>query len=115
MCLFFFSELFFHSAKMLRISDVLGRSLGSFKSNLLRRLFCNYKLESVLRKKTVEKIKPMTFKCLLLCCQMHHRGRCLLLAFGKTEIQQIDVFTKKTIYMGKKLNTLMTGDTLSLD
>lgn len=57
----------------------------------------------------------MTFKCLLLCCQMHYRGRCLLLAFGKTEIQQIEVFPKKQFIWEEKLNTLMTGDTLNLE
>lgn len=57
----------------------------------------------------------MTFKCLPLCCQMYHQGRCLLLAFGKTEIQQIDVFPKKQLIWEEKLNTLMTGDTLNLE
>ena len=46
---------------------------------------------------------------------MYHRGRCRLLAFGKTEIQQIDVFPKKQFIWEEKLNTLMTGDTLNLD
>lgn len=57
----------------------------------------------------------MTFKCLLLCCQMYHRGRCLLLAFRKTEIQQVDVFTKKQFIWEEKPNTLMTGDILHLE